>query len=82
MGIEQQKDTEEIMEALGNGIDEFFKENIGAHGYALLVFPFGDPGVGNYVSNVKREDMIDALREAANRLEKNQYMPPCIGGIN
>ncbi len=50
--------------------------------YALLVFPFGDPGVGNYVSNVKREDMIDALREAANRLEKNKYMPPCIGGIN
>jgi hypothetical protein len=82
MDIEKQKDTEEIMQALGDGIDDFLKGIVGGHGYALLIFPFGDPCVGNYVSNVKREDMIDALREAANRLEKNQYMPPCIGGIN
>jgi hypothetical protein len=37
MGIEQKKDTEEIMHALGNGIDEFFKENIG---YTAMPFSF------------------------------------------
>lgn len=38
----------------------------------LLVWEFNKPGLANYVSNGDRSDMIKALRETADRLEKNQ----------
>ena len=37
----------------------------------LLVAPH-EPGIANYISNGAREDVIKALRETADRLEKNQ----------
>ena len=39
-------------------------------GWVLMVFNFEAPGIGNYISNGTRKDMIKALREAADRLEK------------
>jgi hypothetical protein len=44
-------------------------------GWALLVFPFHEPGVSNYIANAQREDMVTALREAANRLAGNEDFP-------
>lgn len=44
-----------------------------------LRFEFDRFGVGSFVSNAERSTVIDALRETANRLEKNQIMPPSIG---
>lgn len=41
-------------------------------GYVILVFPFHDVGTANYISNAQRPDMIKALREAANRLDKKE----------
>lgn len=41
-------------------------------GFTILVFPFNEPGVSNYISNANREDMIKALRETADRLEQKQ----------
>jgi len=41
-------------------------------GFTILVFPFNEPGVSNYISNANRVDMIKSLREAADRLEHNQ----------
>lgn len=41
-------------------------------GFTILVFPFNNPGVSNYISNANRSDMIKAMREAADRLEKKQ----------
>lgn len=38
----------------------------------LLVWEFNKPGLANYVSNGDRSGMIKALRETADRLEKNQ----------
>jgi enoyl-CoA hydratase/carnithine racemase len=38
--------------------------------FALVLF--NDPKVGQYISNCTRETMIQALRETAERLEKNQ----------
>lgn len=32
-------------------------------GFALIVFPFGDGGTTSYVSNARREDMVNALEE-------------------
>jgi hypothetical protein len=69
------KETEELMKAAGEALGETF-ENLG---FALLVFPFNEPGVSNYVSNAEREDMITALREAANRLENNEVIGPAQG---
>lgn len=40
----------------------------------LLVAPF-NPGISNYISNGSRKDVITALRETADRLEKNQDNP-------
>ncbi len=41
-------------------------------GFTILVFPLGNPGVSNYISNARREDMIKTLRETADRLEKKE----------
>ncbi len=38
--------------------------------FALLVFD--DPKVAQYISSCQREDMIKALRESADRMEKRQ----------
>lgn len=41
-------------------------------GFCLLTFETGDSDTpSNYISNCEREDMIKALRETADRLEKN-----------
>lgn len=45
-------------------------------GFALIVFDFYKPGIGNYISNAQRKDMIVALRELVDRLEKRQDIPP------
>ncbi len=48
----------------------------GKMGWALIVFEFGAPCIGNYISNAQRKEMIETLRETADRLERNQDIPP------
>lgn len=48
------------------------KELGGSSGFCLLVFGFGAPGIANYVSNASRQEMIEALRETADRLERKE----------
>ncbi len=55
-------------------IGEVLQKEFPGKGFALLVFQFNEPDVCNYVSNAKREDMVKALRESANRLENNKYI--------
>ena len=43
-------------------------------GFALLVFPFGNRGTINYISNAMPTDMVDELRSMADRLE-NEGIP-------
>lgn len=43
--------------------------------FTLLVFGEGEPGISNYISNCSRDDMIKALRETADRLERNEDNP-------
>jgi hypothetical protein len=38
--------------------------------FALLLF--NDPKIAQYVCNCRREDVIEAMRECADRLEKKQ----------
>lgn len=44
-------------------------------GFAVLFWPFGEHKISQYGSNCRREDMILALRETADRLEKRQDVP-------
>ena len=63
----------EAMQSLARIIDK----EVSGNGFALLVFPFGNEKMSNYVSNAQREDMIKALRETADRLENKQdFMTP------
>ncbi len=43
--------------------------------FAVLFWPQGEHAVSQYGSNCQRSDMIKALREAADRLEKKQDVP-------
>lgn len=76
--IEKQQEIEEFLRYLASAIEcsiglKFNKEEIG---FALLLFEFNNPDIGNYISNANRKDMIKSLRETADRLEKNQDIPP------
>lgn len=43
--------------------------------FALIVADTIEPGVGQYVGNVVRADMIKLLRETAYRLEQREDIP-------
>lgn len=75
---EMQQITEEIMRELGSNINAAVKEFFPGSGFALLVFPFNNPGISNYISNAKRDSIILALRESAHRLEQREDTPPAI----
>ena len=64
--------TADLMQALGGVIKDVLPKDMG---FALLVFNFDAPGIGNYISNGSRENMITSLRETASILEKNQDKP-------
>ena len=57
------------MQKMGEAVKKMLPKEFG---FTILVFPFGNPGVSNYISNANRKDMIKSLREAADRLEKKQ----------
>ena len=69
--IEKMQKTKEIMKQAADELSEKFK----GLGFVLIVFEFYKPGISNYISNAKREDMIKALRESANMLERKQDFP-------
>ena len=41
-------------------------------GFALIIFPFEAPAIGNYISNAVREDMIIAFEELVERWKNNE----------
>lgn len=74
--IEKQQLLEKAMQAIAGAVEDTFNETVGQMGYALIVFDLRRPGIGNYISNAHRGDMIKALRDTADRLEQNQDIPP------
>ena len=65
-------DTEQLMRDIAKTIDAILREVLGEpKGFALIMFEFNQEGIGNYISNARREDMIKALRETADRIEAN-----------
>lgn len=66
------KFTADLMQELAKMVEDRLKGIKPEMGFCILVYPFGEASIGNYVSNSEREDMITALRETAGRLENNQ----------
>lgn len=69
---EIQDGSAEILQAFAQTLEETFP----GYGFALIVFEFDAPALSNYISNAQRPDMIKALRETANRLEKRMGDQP------
>lgn len=67
---------DKFMRELASMINANITDRYGEKGFTLLVFEFNKPGLSNYISNADRQSMIVALRETADRLEKNQDIPP------
>jgi hypothetical protein len=70
--------TEPELRYLMNSLAHRVEDGCLAHGvekplFALLIF--NDPKIGQYISNCRREDMIKALRETADRIERNEDVP-------
>jgi hypothetical protein len=63
--------TELELAALFNAVADAVKQLL-PPGTLFAVIAFDDPGVGQYVSNAQRGDMIRALRETADRLERRE----------
>jgi hypothetical protein len=78
--IQQQveKRIQRLALLIEEAVEEIYFHKVG---FALLTFEFGQPEIGNYISNAERPTMIQALRETANRLETNQDIPISIGKV-
>ena len=75
-----ENDKQAFYDALANSLEDIFMRAFGERpGWALVVFPQDQPKIGDYISNVKRAAMRDALREAVERLDVGEYMPRAMG---
>jgi hypothetical protein len=72
---------EDLMLKLGSTVDQILKDSVGNKGWAIMVFEFHIPGLSTYISNASRESMIMALRETAEKLEKNEDLGPSLPTI-
>jgi len=61
------------MEFLARQMDHLFNGDLrGEHrkvGFVLMVFPFGEGGRANYVSNANRADIVATMKEQIARFE-------------
>jgi hypothetical protein len=68
--------TEPELGELTTGLLDAIKERLPPDtSFTVLFWPFGEHGIAQYGSNSKRADMIRALRETADRLERRQDVP-------
>lgn len=73
------KEHNEYLEILAKAISESLDQSYKRHiGFALIVFDFNSK-TADYISNSERNNMVEALRETADRIEKNEIIPPPIG---
>lgn len=66
-------EIEEYMRLLAASTEAVLPAGPSKSGRALFVLlVFDDPGLAQYVSNCSRENMVKALRECADRLERRE----------
>ena len=72
IGIDIEENTSEFMDTIGRSIDILLNKESKKYGFFLTVFKFNDSdGVGNYVSNCERKEMVKGIEEVLEIL-KNQ----------
>ncbi len=59
------------MRKFGKMVNKLFPDKA----WCVFTFDFGPGGIGNYLSNAQRPDMIKALREMADHLERGSVFP-------
>ena len=59
--------SKKTMQKMADSVLKFLPKDFGC---TILVFPYNNAGVANYVSTANREDMIKHLRDTADRLEQ------------
>lgn len=64
----------QLMNDLAGVIHLILGDRIGERPRFTLLL-WNDPALGQYISNCNRDDMIQALRETADRLERNEDVP-------
>lgn len=80
--IELQRHIENVLRRLATALDPIVVDCLGPEmGFALVVFEFNRPGIGHYISNARRSDIIEALRELADRLEAKEDIPPGMNSV-
>jgi hypothetical protein len=73
--VEKQQRIETVLRYIATAVEGVIKHEFGEMGFAIILFDFYKPGIGNYISNARRHEMIKALRESADRLENNEDIP-------
>lgn len=76
MATKEEREMEAIARALNDVLAHVYGKMMG---FFLVAFEFHTGEYASFVSNGDREDIIKALREAADVLEQKQDVPPTIG---
>lgn len=71
-------ETEKVMQSIASAIDQTLNEDIKNpdYGFVVLVYPFNNEGgetLVNFVSNSKREQVIEAMKEIIVRAESSTH---------
>ena len=61
----------ELMTACGRQLEATFAV-LEVEKPLFVLVPFNDPAIAQYIANCRREDIITAMRETADRLESRQ----------
>jgi hypothetical protein len=67
-------ELQELMHACALDI-ELAANHLGVEKPRFVLVLFNDPKTAQYVANCRRKDIIKAMRETADRLEKNEDVP-------
>lgn len=71
----RQQKTVEVMACLGKIIQEALDKFLPNSGFVLIFFKSHEEGFTNYLTNTKRESMVNVLKETVKGLEKEQDFP-------
>jgi hypothetical protein len=71
-----ERELGEVMVAAARAVESVLPPGLGPRGKSMFVLVvFDDPKVAQYISSCNRVDMIAAMRETAERLERKEDVP-------
>lgn len=67
--------SKQIMAQKMRNLAKLISKEIPGLGFCLITFEFKNEGIGNYISNAERPEMINLLKETVKRWETNEVFP-------